>query len=240
MNVDAAINAVGGPDAFYLSGLMSGRDYFWSVRDPAGRWQAGRVSMAEGDRSTTAVEALLRALPTRMIDEPEIAYRRRVARSPLFGKNSAVTRQAESALLTAAGEALIPSCLWQALRTRCTSAGQRPRLIVSMTGVLAAVPVAFLGASAEGDDLRLVELANVQLFPSIQLSAHVPSRPPQTAGGWPVRAVGAFALKGVAAVASPPWASDVVDQSVPDEDRKQRLLEAFTEHIAWDLRRPRT
>jgi hypothetical protein len=229
LDVDGVVVAAAGLNAFYLSGLMSGSDYLWSVRLPGGHWHTGRVSMKDGSSDVAAVEALLSALPTRMLKEPETSYVLRVARSPLFAANTPAGRQAESDLLTAAGAVLIPPLLWQALNERYSGAGRRPRLIVSMTGVLAAVPIAFLGAREHENDQRLVELADLQLLPSIQLSAHLGARRPRGSGGWPVRAVGAFPLGDVTDVASPPWVHEAVDHSVPDEDRKQRLIELLNQ-----------
>lgn len=235
LDIDRAIRDVAGGQAFYLSGLLTSTEYFWSFRERSGRWTVGRVDVSAGSPAGDALHRLIEAVPVRFRLETSLDYARRVAASPLLHNADAIAVEREATLLQAAGAALIPAEVGEALRGQAGLSSERPRLLVSMAGVLAAIPLAFLGVADGRDaqhDERLIELADVQTLPSLQLGAAVASRPPIAAESWPIRLAGAFPMPGAEEVDAPPWVDRVVDEHCPPDQRKERLRTALLEFAA--------
>jgi hypothetical protein len=227
-DVDSTICAIGGPNGFYLTAAVTGRHYFWAFRAPNGTWTSGMETLVAGSAFFQAIDDVLTALPVRLPGEPERTYRWRLANSPLYQENSAPVRAAESALMKAAGRALIPQPLVDALQAHAHQTRVLPRLMVSMPGTLSSIPVAFAGIDAGGADTRLVEIADIQALPSIGLTARATTRPADNgAAAWPLRVAGVFPAKDAVNAQPPSWAPTVIDFLVDEDQRKEQLRSAL-------------
>ncbi len=232
-DVDAAVSAIAGPDSFYLTAAITGENYFWAFRLPDGEWFSGVREITLGGAFRDAIGDLLRALPVRLPGELESAYYARVTYSALNEENTEAARTAESALMKAVGRAIIPAELFRELRGRFETGGPLPKLVVSMPGALSAIPVAFVGIHQDDDDTRLIEIADIQVLPSIEMVNQVgPGSGPGASAEWPLRVAGNFpvansdeaALDGAKAQ---PGAQVVIDVRVDQNERKEKLLSAL-------------
>ena len=227
-DVDSTICAIAGPDGFYLTAAVTGRHYFWAFRAPDGTWTSGMETLAAGSAFFQAIDDVLTALPVRLPGEPDRPYRWRLAHSPLYQENSAPVRAVESALLKAAGRALVPQALVDALQAHARQARALPRLIVSMPGTLSSMPVAFVGIDTGVGDTRLVEIADIQALPSVGLAARATTRPTDNgSAAWPLRVAGVFPAGNAENAKPPPWAPTVIDFLVDEHQRKERLRSAL-------------
>lgn len=227
-DVDEVVETVGGPDVFYFTAATTGRHYVWAVRYPSGQWTSGVTDLSDWEGTCRPVDDLLDALPLKRPEETRIEYVTRVGRSILSNNDAGdEQRAAETAMLSAAGAALLPSALVRALRA-ARSTGTIPRLLASMPGGLSAVPSAFLGVDDE--DTRLIEITDLQLLPSIELVPRASDL--EIASGEesrPLLVAGAFALPWVHRATAPPGAITVVDERTPPAQRRSRLLAALFE-----------
>ena len=227
VNVEQIVSSVAGADALYFTTVVAGEQYYWALYDPVKGWLAGSCSLSINTDTGRAVNNLTDALPLRKVGEDETNYLLRLGNSVLWAENTPDARLAELALAKAAGRALLPGALCMAVKTR--QAAEGCRLLISMPGVLSAVPLGFLCCDAD-TETRLVELTDIQVLPSLEMARKLGERPPpRESAAWPISVVGVFATRGVPAVFGPSEIRSIVDIRIPVNDRKgtlQRMLQA--------------
>ncbi len=169
IELEQAIDAVGGPNSWWWGGWISLGHYFWSVRDPAGAWMCGSTFL-RGD--SDVLEAWL-GMAAGYFGEglPEDG-----------GLPAPVTRyRAEYAMSRVLGTAVIPPPLVDALG-RMEIGGLSLVVAGNVSGMLPIPALALPGPA----DVRLIERAVIRVQPPAFLAELVNRRESDPFGPWPL------------------------------------------------------
>lgn len=169
VSLDGAIEAVGGPHAWWWGCWFSLGQVFWATRDPAGAWSCGTTFVAKDENVRTGMLALGRLYHREGIPATEAT------------EYEAMDYASELNLMQLIGQATIPPPLRDALL-----AVEVGTLSLVVAGNLAGiVPLAALAIPGTADT-RLVERAIVRVQPPAFLAHLIHARESEPFGPWPL------------------------------------------------------
>lgn len=180
VELEKVARLLGGPNTWWWGTFQTHDSLWWSLINPKGSVEAGRIPFDPGSPAWRAVDELHEALPIPDGTEDDTDFTRRVARGALTDPDL------EEALATKLGDALLPGPLKQQLAQ--ANNGKPLSLVAAPCPALCLISLCALGI---GDGRRLIEAAVIRYAPSAALAAEIEhqTRPQQRGRGGPAPVV---------------------------------------------------